>query len=296
MGKVVWMIKWVLVLILVWTIGWAVSVSRQAGAPLGPATALALDASLPAQPSVPPASTPVQATAIDYAAVLEHDPFAGTQVPGPTQLRSEVNDPCSVSIGDALGIALIGTVSGSPQAARAIIRDTRTRVTMVHKVGDRLGDATLEAISRDAVAFLFQGHRMVLRRSDGRTPPPPRAHVSGGPPATNGPAPMAAAKTLPQARIQPGPDMVRQLWERATVSPVMVDGRMKGLQVTGLDQIPAAGQLGLEEGDVICTVNGQGLTDPRKAFQVFKKARSQESLRMELVRKGQTKTLSFDLR
>ena len=296
MGKVVWMIKWVLVLILVWTIGWAVSVSRQAGAPLGPTAALGLDASTAAQPSVPPAPIPVQATAVDYAAVLSHDPFADATAPGPAQVRSEVNDPCSVSIGDVLGVALIGTVSGSPQVARAIIRDARTQVTMVHKAGDRVGDATLEAISRDAVVFLYEGHREVLRRSDGRTPPLPRAQGSNGPPGDSKPAPAAAAKSLPPGRVQPGPDTVRQLWEKATVSPVMVDGRMKGLQVTGLDQIPGAGQLGLEEGDVICAVNGQGLTDPRKAFQVFKKARSQEGLQMELLRKGQTKTLSFDLR
>jgi len=292
MGKLVWMIKWVLVLILVWTIGWAVSVSRQAGPVLGPATAMALDdRGAEIKASTIPAQPPVQEG--NCTAILQHDLFGGMEATAPQ--RSEINEHASPSIGEALGIALAGTVSGNPHVARAVIRDTRTKIFTVYKIGDRLGDATLEGISRDAVVFRHQGQLKVLRRSEAKTAQSQdQASISPANPA--GPVASVAAQHQTAAQAQPDTGYVRQLLEKATITPVSADGQMQGLKITGLDQIPAARQLGLEEGDVICAVNGQGLTDPRKAFQIFKKARSQETLQVELLRKGQAKTLSFDLR
>jgi type II secretion system protein C len=89
---------------------------------------------------------------------------------------------------------------------------------------------------------------------------------------------------------------MREFLDRATATPARTDSGVEGLRLTGLDQIPAARQLGLEDGDVICAVNGQKLADPRKAFQVLKKVRSQQSVEIQLVRKGQNKTLSLDLK
>lgn len=89
MGNVVWMIKWVLVLILVCTIGWAVSVSRKAGTALGPAAVMAVDGPAQAEVSVAPAPIPIQAAEVNYAGILERDPFAGTGAPSPTPARSD---------------------------------------------------------------------------------------------------------------------------------------------------------------------------------------------------------------
>lgn len=296
MGNVVWMIKWVLVLILVWTIGWAVSVFRQAGPVLGPATVMALD-DLP-QAQVPADSAPmlVKATEVNYAAILEHDPFGGVEASASTPQRPEVNEPSSQPIGEILGIALKGTVSGSPYVARAIVQEIQTKATKVYKIGDRVNDATVEGISRDSVVFLYQGREQVLRRSHDKTPSMPQARDLSELLDEAGPAAPAVAQSPLADQVRSDTDSIQDLLDKATVTPALVDGQVQGLQITGLDRLPAAGFLGLEEGDVICTVNGQGLTNPRKAFQIFKKAKAQEGLQIELIRKGQIKTLSFDLK
>ncbi len=57
-----------------------------------------------------------------------------------------------------------------------------------------------------------------------------------------------------------------------------------------------AGNFGFENGDVIQTINGQLLTNKRKAFQVLKKARSQSSLNFQLLRNKQKMDLSFEIK
>jgi len=53
---------------------------------------------------------------------------------------------------------------------------------------------------------------------------------------------------------------------------------------------------GFKNGDVIQNVNGQALTDKQKAFQVIKKARSQSSLSVQLLRNQHKMDLSFKMK
>ena len=81
----------------------------------------------------------------------------------------------------------------------------------------------------------------------------------------------------------------------SVIEPYLVDGMIEGLMITDLDKIPMAETLGLKSGDVISRVNGHLLTGKQKAFQVFKKAKSQTTMDLELLRDGETKKMSFDL-
>jgi type II secretory pathway component PulC len=79
------------------------------------------------------------------------------------------------------------------------------------------------------------------------------------------------------------------------VAPYVINGQQEGLSITGLDDLSMAGYLGFKNGDIIQNVNGQVLTDKQKAFQVLKKARSQSSLSVQLLRNKQKMDLSFEL-
>ena len=103
-------------------------------------------------------------------------------------------------------------------------------------------------------------------------------------------------KPAPQAAAQVNFGYMDTLLKKAVIEPHTVNGQMEGLKITGLEKIPGAALLGLENGDVIRTVNGHALTSRQKAFQVFKKSRSQPAIDLELMRKDEIKTLSFDLR
>jgi type II secretory pathway component PulC len=71
--------------------------------------------------------------------------------------------------------------------------------------------------------------------------------------------------------------------------------RTEGLKISGLEKIPMAERFGLQNGDVVQSINGQQLTSKQKAFQVLMKARTQSKVDIQLLRDGQRKGLSFDL-
>ena len=76
----------------------------------------------------------------------------------------------------------------------------------------------------------------------------------------------------------------------------MVDDQPQGMKITGLEKVAIAELIGLKNGDVIQVVNNQKLTSKQKAFQVFKKAATQTSLDIDLLRGNKLKTLSFPLK
>ena len=88
---------------------------------------------------------------------------------------------------------------------------------------------------------------------------------------------------------------IESILNKAAIEPYLVDGQVEGLKITDLDKIPMAKTFGLNEGDIIRQVNGHRLISKQQAFQVFKKARSQASMDLELLSDGQTRELSFNL-
>lgn len=89
---------------------------------------------------------------------------------------------------------------------------------------------------------------------------------------------------------------VEAVLKNAVIEPYTVSGKIEGLRVTGLEKIRVAKNLGLQSGDIIRAVNGQRLDNPRKAYEIFKAARKQLIMKVEILRDGKTKTLLFYLR
>jgi general secretion pathway protein C len=82
---------------------------------------------------------------------------------------------------------------------------------------------------------------------------------------------------------------------KADIKPYAVDGKIEGLRITGLEDIEHMGDIGLENGDIIRTVNGHRLTSKQEAYQISKKARTQAVVSIELMRDNKTRTFSFHL-
>jgi type II secretory pathway component PulC len=88
---------------------------------------------------------------------------------------------------------------------------------------------------------------------------------------------------------------VAEVFRQATIEPYVKNYRTEGLTISGLEKIPMAERFGLQNGDVVQSINGQQLTSKQKAFQVLMKARTQSKVDIQLLRNGQRKGLSFDL-
>jgi general secretion pathway protein C len=230
----------------------------------------------------------------DYAEIVERNPFG---------ISSQTTDatkgtPFEPAVSEELELALFGTISGSPKVARAILKNLKTGVFGLYKIGQTVENATVEDIGTDEVILTHNGQRKILRlniaqlssNSSTETLLSKTFNETSGTVRTD----LTIQKAHTDVRTKAG--CVEAVLKRAVIEPYVVNGRVEGLKITDLENIKEAKELGLKNGDIIRAVNGHRLTSKQKAHQIFKKASSQAAVSIELLRDDETKKLSFDLR
>jgi type II secretion system protein C len=231
----------------------------------------------------------------DYAEIVERNPFGISSQTTDTNKRASFEP----AVSEELGLALFGTISGSPAVARAIIKNLKTGVFDLYKMGQTVEGARIEGIDADEVILGHNGERKILRLSiaqpnssnnSSETPLSKTINKTGNTVRTD----LSTKNVHTDARTKIG--CVEAVLKEAIIEPYVVDDQVEGLRITDLENVEEAKELGLKNGDIIRAVNGQRLTSKQKAHQIFKKASSQATINLELLRDDETKKLSFDSR
>jgi type II secretory pathway component PulC len=87
---------------------------------------------------------------------------------------------------------------------------------------------------------------------------------------------------------------VESVLKNAAIQPYCINGQIEGLQINGLEKISHAKALLLKSGDIILAVNGQTLSSKRNAYNIFKRARKEPVMIINLLQDGEAKQLLFD--
>ena len=295
--KALFVIKLALVLILGYVVITAVLMPQHTGEIFVPDSAVGTENITAVEPTSSPDS-PVE----DYSAIVEQDIF-GSSSRTKKSLQGDNGVGPALSAEEELGIVLLGTVAGSPEISRAIIKDIKTNELSLYKTGDTVATAHIESIEKDVVVLLHQGQRKILdlgaRESAARHPVDKRHDADNAQGALSRNAAQAVVNNPPTESYTTVGDKLSDIeimLTKAVIEPYTIDNQVDGLKITGLENIRGAEDLGLKNGDIIRTVNGHRLTSKQKAYQIFKKARSQAAMNIELLRDNETKTLSFSLR
>ncbi|MHC4174770.1 MAG: type II secretion system protein N [Planctomycetota bacterium] len=290
--KALFIIKLGLVLTLGYAVIRTVLMPQQTGEIFMPKSALSTENIT----AVEPASlqdTPVE----DYSAIVEQDIFGKPASSLRTNKSLRGNGVgMTLSAGEELGVALLGTVAGSRELSRAIIKDLKTNELSLYKTGDTLATAHIQSIEKDVVVLIHQGQRKILdlgtRESKRRDADNAQGALSTNATQAVETNPPANSHTTAGAKSSD----IEIMFTKAVVEPYAIDGQVEGLKITGLENIKGAKELGFKNGDVIRAVDGHRVTSKQKAYQIFKKAKSQTITDIELLRNNETKTLSFSLR
>ncbi|UCG48287.1 MAG: PDZ domain-containing protein [Phycisphaerales bacterium] len=236
----------------------------------------------------------------DNSVIIEQNIFGGRYSKLDAN-ETQPGDSSSTSMPSAekeLGLNLVGVVCGPPAFSRAIIMDVKGNTLDRYMIGQTIAGARVESIREDAVILLHNGREKMLslkvrgrgKENGPRAPLPQTSDVGGGVGASE----HSTTQVRSAAATRLG--RVETVLRQAVIEPHTVDGRVDGLRLTGLDDIPAAREFGLKNGDIINAVNGHAVTSKQKAFQVLMKARSQPQISIEMSRGDKTRRLSFDLR
>jgi type II secretory pathway component PulC len=177
----------------------------------------------------------------------------------------------------------------------------KSKVQDIYKRGEIFEGARIERIDRNKITLFYGGRLEVLNLHVAREVLAPIEKDEESVITQKQDATELVNDILPYERginkraFTKQAPVIEVFLEKIEVAPYNINGHQEGLSITGLDDLNMTGYFGFKNGDVIQTINGQMLTNKQKAFQVLKKARSQPSLKVQLLRNQHKVDLSFEI-
>lgn len=86
------------------------------------------------------------------------------------------------------------------------------------------------------------------------------------------------------------------LMSAARVIPHEEDGRVVGVKIYGIRRSSLLGRLGIQNGDMLRTINGYDLTEPNAVLEAYTNLRAADHLTLNVVRRGAATTLDYSIR
>lgn len=96
-----------------------------------------------------------------------------------------------------------------------------------------------------------------------------------------------------QQQLQTDPTVLTQL---VRINPVNDGDRLMGYRLRPGQDATLMAKLGLQTGDIVTMINGVALDSPMKALGLVQQLATTEQLNVQLLRNGQSETLSFHIR
>ena len=245
-----------------------------------------------------------------YTKIVERNIFGATEKV--EQAPVEDVAPIEVLVETSLELSLLGTIAGDSKSARAIILDKRERSQDIYRVGDSVQEAEIRQILRGKVILRHGEKDEILTMVEGEDKPKHAAK----PAAKAGNRRSPASRSRSQARTEPQEETseevevvtipigqevlqnsmndINELMTQVRVRPYFRRGKPEGLIVSQIKSDSIFSKLGLTNGDIISSVNGNLMSSPEEAFQFYSSLKSGEEVNIEITRRGKKKLLTYD--
>jgi general secretion pathway protein C len=201
-----------------------------------------------------------------------------------------------------LALKLVGTVAGGPQHSFAFIQDLGTKEEHLYRLGDPVGgDGKVVEIRRNEVVVLRAGgirETIEVEWNPGSSKkssrPSPKKASLPEPPAV---APGQTSFTLERQEVEETLQNLPQLLTKARVVPHLNrEGKSEGFRIISIKPDSFYQKIGLKNGDIIQQINGIEIKDPTTFMSVFSQLRNESNITLDLVRRNQKETFTYDIR
>lgn len=228
-----------------------------------------------------------------YDSIVERDVFSPPSEAAPAPAASE-----------DLHLKLLGTSLMTKERPFAIVEDDRNGKQSLYRLGDDIPDAgKLAEVQKDRIVIDRHGQRVAVEIPPNLMPPPPPAPA---PEPEAAPRPMigypgvrrmgANSFTLDRPTLNNSLQNMAQLFTQIRAMPNFQDGKTKGFKLSEIQPGSIFQQMGLRDGDVLTTVEGQELSDPSQALMLLNTLRDKESIGISVIRGGRPMQLQYDIR
>lgn len=187
-----------------------------------------------------------------------------------------------------LELELLGTVVGNIKDPIAFIKDLRAGKQGIYRLGGVVKGAQVIKITLGEVILDINGRKEILRLSRralswGKREEELEAIVS----ISADQVIVSRKGLLNQARN------IMNVLPKLKFKPYYEANKVSGLMIEGITRDSIIAAAGIQNKDVIKTVNNQKINTYQKALQVLSKARNQSEINVDILREGQVKNLCY---
>ena len=86
-----------------------------------------------------------------------------------------------------------------------------------------------------------------------------------------------------------------ELMRTARIIPHEENGRVVGVKMYGIRRNSLLGRLGMQNGDMLRTINGFDMSSPDSALEAYARLRNVDHLTLNVVRRGQATTIDYQI-
>ena len=101
--------------------------------------------------------------------------------------------------------------------------------------------------------------------------------------------------SLDRSAVNDNLQNMMQLLTQMRAVPDMEDGESKGFRLSEIQPGSVFQQMGLLDGDVVTSIGGRQLSDPREAMQLLDAMRNQDSIALSINRGGRAMQFTYDI-
>ncbi len=205
----------------------------------------------------------------------------------------------------SVGVKLLATVVASvPEESVAVLTDTSKSEATAYREGDVVQDqATVHEISWRHVKLNRDGRCERLSLDDSR-PSPPRPTVTKRRKEDDEEEDFGAGvqKTgddeyvIERAEIDGVLSNLNKLATQARIVPSFHNGKANGFKLFSIRPNSLYSKIGIQNGDIVQRINGFEMNSPDKALEIYGKLKDAQNITVDLLRRGKSKTLSYNIR
>ena len=226
-----------------------------------------------------------------YEVITRRNLFGSLDSPSPVKKKTalkqaeiEALEPTS------LNISLLGTVTHLNGSGWAVIEERGKREQGLYRVGDPIQDAVIVNILRGRVVLRKGDEDQILVMETLET------SSKQDVPASPGPGGAESTITVGRADVTDSLKNINKLLTQVRIRPHLHNGKPDGFMLSYISRGSIFSRLGLQRGDIIKQLNGAPINTPEDAFSFYKALESGSDLSLDIVRKGEPKTINYSIR
>jgi general secretion pathway protein C len=214
-------------------------------------------------------------------------------------------DDEGLGVESSLRAALVGTIVAEPTSwSMAMITDLSASETGVYRIQDTLlEEATVVAILTDRVVVQRNGNREYLMLQDKAGTKKEGKAVAIAPRPGEGDSTLGEGirkvddtnYTIDRGEIDKTLSNLNSIAMQARIVPSFKNGESNGFKLFAIRPGSLYSKIGIQNGDIIHSINGFAMTSPDKALEVYQKLKSARSIDVELTRRGQTVKMTYNI-